>query len=121
MGLGKTCQAIVAVILLMEQTKKFPCLIICPLSVLNHWLNEISRFSCGKLKPICYYDSKINRSKIQADLKKNDWNLLLTTYEVFLNDYKILNYEWEFVLFDESQRIKSFNSLLSNALREVKF
>lgn len=121
MGLGKTCQAIISIILLMSETKKFPCLIICPLSVLDHWLNEISRFSCDKLNPICYYHRKDKRPGVLKTLKETDWNLMVTTYEMFLNDHKLLKYTWEFVVFDESQRVKNIHSLLSNAVRQVKF
>lgn len=121
MGLGKTCQSIISIILLMAQTKKSPCLIICPLSVLDHWKSEINRFSCGVLKPICYYNSKVNRSAVRESLKNLDWNVLLTSYEIFLADFKLLRYTWEFVIFDESQRLKNIESLLTLALRKVFF
>uniref|UniRef100_A0A914DG96 SNF2 N-terminal domain-containing protein n=1 Tax=Acrobeloides nanus TaxID=290746 RepID=A0A914DG96_9BILA len=40
MGLGKTCQGIIALTILSSQGKG-PSIVICPLSVLEHWENEL--------------------------------------------------------------------------------
>lgn len=45
MGLGKTCQTICALILLKKNINKPKFVVICPLSVLDHWESECSRFA----------------------------------------------------------------------------
>jgi SNF2 family DNA or RNA helicase len=46
MGLGKTCEAVVSLAIL---SSSFPngslALIICPLSVIDHWENELKRYA----------------------------------------------------------------------------
>lgn len=44
MGLGKTCQAIIASAILSEDIgSKMRVLVICPLSVIDHWEYEVKR------------------------------------------------------------------------------
>ncbi|RMC07678.1 hypothetical protein DUI87_17155 [Hirundo rustica rustica] len=82
MGLGKTCQTIS---LLLYLTKKIPnkerFLILCPLSVLSNWKEELERFAPG-LSFITYVGSKEERPKLQENLKESShFHALLTTYE----------------------------------------
>ena len=44
MGLGKTCQTICALVLLKKRLQDPKFVVICPLSVIEHWKNEVSRF-----------------------------------------------------------------------------
>lgn len=44
MGLGKTCQAIGTIVCLLNLNSSGRHLVICPLSVMEHWQNELSRF-----------------------------------------------------------------------------
>uniref|UniRef100_A0A915CPA8 Uncharacterized protein n=1 Tax=Ditylenchus dipsaci TaxID=166011 RepID=A0A915CPA8_9BILA len=116
MGLGKTCQSIIALAMLASAGKS-PALVICPLSVIDHWENEIARFSCGQLTTIRYYGSQEKREKLRRkELKKDQWNVLLTTFEVFLNDCHLLKFYWEFLVFDEAHRIKNAKSLMHQSI-----
>uniref|UniRef100_A0A914H0U2 Uncharacterized protein n=1 Tax=Globodera rostochiensis TaxID=31243 RepID=A0A914H0U2_GLORO len=112
MGLGKTCQAILTAAILADRFgKEMRMLVICPLSVIDHWEKEVSRFGCGRLTVSRYYGDDRMFSKT------GKWNVLLTTYEVFLNDRRKLNIKkWCIVVFDEAQRVKNKNSLAHKAL-----
>ncbi|KAI1713412.1 type III restriction enzyme, res subunit family protein [Ditylenchus destructor] len=117
MGLGKTCQAVIAVAILSSEGHA-PALVICPLSVIDHWENEILRFSCGALKPYRYYASKAHRETVRDELKKREWNVLLTTFETYLNDYELLDYRWGCAVFDEAHRIKNEQSQMHQAIEK---
>uniref|UniRef100_A0A452TZ53 Chromodomain-helicase-DNA-binding protein 1-like n=1 Tax=Ursus maritimus TaxID=29073 RepID=A0A452TZ53_URSMA len=83
MGLGKTCQTIALFIYLAGRLNdEGPFLILCPLSVLSNWTEEMERFAPG-LSCITYAGDKEERAHIQQDLKQESrFHVLLTTYEV---------------------------------------
>ncbi|XP_053145950.1 chromodomain-helicase-DNA-binding protein 1-like [Hemicordylus capensis] len=119
MGLGKTCQAISLLVVLSEKFKKRPFLILCPLSVLNNWKEELERFSPG-LSLVTYSGDKEERAELQQDLKSNnDFHILLTTYELCLKDAAFLKrFNWACVVVDEAHRLKNQESLLHKTLSE---
>ncbi|VDO75727.1 unnamed protein product [Onchocerca flexuosa] len=43
MGLGKTCQVVGSIVCLLNDNKAGRHMIVCPLSVLQHWQNELLR------------------------------------------------------------------------------
>lgn len=59
MGLGKTIQTI-AFISELNSNNCGPILILCPLTVLEHWISEIEKCDAG-LKYFKYYGSKEER------------------------------------------------------------
>ncbi|KAJ8522231.1 hypothetical protein ONZ45_g1180 [Pleurotus djamor] len=66
MGLGKTLQTISFAAYLLESNYKRPFLIVCPLSVLNNWVQEFRKFAPEI--PVCmYHGSPAER----ADLRRN--------------------------------------------------
>ncbi|KAF7237537.1 Chromodomain-helicase-DNA-binding protein 1-like [Varanus komodoensis] len=90
MGLGKTCQAISLLVFLSGRLNKRPFLILCPLSVLNNWEEELKRFS-PSLSFMTYSGGKEKRAELQQDLTSNhDFHILLTNYEVCLRDAAFL-------------------------------
>uniref|UniRef100_A0A8C5S4P8 Helicase ATP-binding domain-containing protein n=1 Tax=Laticauda laticaudata TaxID=8630 RepID=A0A8C5S4P8_LATLA len=83
MGLGKTCQTICLLVFLSGKLQRRPFMIICPLSVLNNWRDELKRFS-PSLSTVIYSGGKEERAELQQDLKSNHgFHILLTTYEVY--------------------------------------
>ncbi|KAL3070820.1 hypothetical protein niasHT_037796 [Heterodera trifolii] len=118
MGLGKTCQAIVVGAILADQIgKRMRMLVICPLSVISHWETEVSRFSCDRLTAFRYHGD--NRKSLE---KTSHWNVLLTTFEIFLNDHRNLPFKsWDIIVFDEAHRLKNSESLTHLALSNCKF
>ncbi|TKR89727.1 hypothetical protein L596_013785 [Steinernema carpocapsae] len=95
MGLGKTCQSICVLRALLDDqlftkqgrkdkkkliNRKFG-LILCPLSVLDHWKLEIERFGGDQVKAFCYYGIDTEREKMRKEMQKDkSWNILLAPY-----------------------------------------
>ncbi|XP_007946578.1 chromodomain-helicase-DNA-binding protein 1-like [Orycteropus afer afer] len=120
MGLGKTCQTIALFIYLAGRLNdEGPFLILCPLSVLNNWKEEMERFAPG-LPCVTYTGDKEERAHLQQDLKQESYfHVLLTTYEVCLKDASFLkSFPWSVLVVDEAHRLKNQSSLLHKTLSE---
>ncbi|XP_036127932.1 chromodomain-helicase-DNA-binding protein 1-like isoform X1 [Molossus molossus] len=120
MGLGKTCQTIALFIYLTGRLKdEGPFLILCPLSVLGNWKEEMERFAPG-LSCVIYTGDKEERTHLQQDLKeKPGFHVLLSTYEVCLKDASFLkSFHWSVLVVDEAHRLKNQSSLLHKTLLE---
>lgn len=120
MGLGKTCQTIALFIYLVGRLNdEGPFLILCPLSVLSNWKEEMERFAPG-LSCVPYTGDKEERVHLQQDLKQKPcFHVLLTTYEVSLKDASFLkSFHWSVLVVDEAHRLKNQSSLLHKTLSE---
>ncbi|XP_030880432.1 chromodomain-helicase-DNA-binding protein 1-like [Leptonychotes weddellii] len=120
MGLGKTCQTIALFIYLAGRLNdEGPFLILCPLSVLSNWREEMERFAPG-LSCITYAGDKEERAHLQEDLKQEShFHVLLTTYEICLKDSSFLkSFPWSVLVVDEAHRLKNQSSLLHKTLSE---
>ncbi|XP_065685275.1 chromodomain-helicase-DNA-binding protein 1-like isoform X1 [Patagioenas fasciata] len=120
MGLGKTCQTISLLLYLTKKvTDKERFLILCPLSVLSNWKEELERFAPG-LSFVTYIGNKEERPKLQQNLKEQShFHALLTTYEICLKDAAFLkSFNWAALVVDEAHRLKNQSSLLYKTLSE---
>ncbi|XP_063461940.1 chromodomain-helicase-DNA-binding protein 1-like isoform X3 [Pan paniscus] len=120
MGLGKTCQTIALFIYLAGRLNdEGPFLILCPLSVLSNWKEEMQRFAPG-LSCVTYAGDKEERACLQQDLKQESrFHVLLTTYEICLKDASFLkSFPWSVLVVDEAHRLKNQSSLLHKTLSE---
>ncbi|XP_036719762.1 chromodomain-helicase-DNA-binding protein 1-like isoform X1 [Balaenoptera musculus] len=120
MGLGKTCQTIALFIYLAGRLNdEGPFLILCPLSVLSNWKEEMERFAPG-LSCVTYSGDKEERAHLQQDLRQESrFHVLLTTYEVCLKDASFLkSFPWSVLVVDEAHRLKNQSSLLHKTLSE---
>ncbi|XP_060689684.1 chromodomain-helicase-DNA-binding protein 1-like isoform X1 [Hemiscyllium ocellatum] len=118
MGLGKTCQSICFLLCLTgRQKEKGPFLILCPLSVLKNWTEELAGFA-PRLSVVVYTGDKDTRLALQQDLKNCNFHVLLTTYEICLKDASFLSRSnWSVLIVDEAHRLKNQNSLLHKTLK----
>ncbi|XP_051870509.1 chromodomain-helicase-DNA-binding protein 1-like [Pristis pectinata] len=118
MGLGKTCQSISFLLYLTgRQKEKGPFLILCPLSVLRNWTEELEGFA-PRLSFVVYTGDKETRIASQQDLENCNFHVLLTTYEICLKDTSFLRrFNWSVLIVDEAHRLKNQNSLLYQALK----
>uniref|UniRef100_A0A671SRH5 Helicase ATP-binding domain-containing protein n=1 Tax=Sinocyclocheilus anshuiensis TaxID=1608454 RepID=A0A671SRH5_9TELE len=120
MGLGKTCQTISLLAYARGCLKmNGPCLVLCPLSVLENWRQELERF-CPILSVICYTGDKEKRAELQKELRNDQrFHVLLTTYEMCLKDARYLkSWKWKILVVDEAHRLKNQESLLHQTLKE---
>uniref|UniRef100_A0A663DQ54 Chromodomain-helicase-DNA-binding protein 1-like n=1 Tax=Aquila chrysaetos chrysaetos TaxID=223781 RepID=A0A663DQ54_AQUCH len=119
MGLGKTCQTISLLLYLAKKiTNKERFLILCPLSVLSNWKEELERFAPG-LSFVTYIGNKEERPKLQQNLKEQShFHALLTTYEGSNAVLCLFSFNWAALVVDEAHRLKNQSSLLYKTLSE---
>lgn len=119
MGLGKTIQTISLLTYLIEhKDQRGPFLVIVPLSTLTNWNVEFEKWapSIGK---IVYKGPPPARKIQQQQLRQNNWQVLLTTYEYIIKDRPVLSrVKWMHMIVDEGHRMKNANSKLSNTLTQ---
>lgn len=122
MGLGKTLQTLALLKKVIESYKnengnKAPAtLIVMPASLIHNWYNEIQKFT-PELRVLRYVGSarSIETSGI------GNFHLILTTYGVVRNEYEQLReYEFLYIILDESQTIKNPDSKIFQAITELK-
>ncbi len=109
MGLGKTLQTIMLLQSLKEKNLKV--LIICPVSILFNWRNELEKFSDLEYN-IFYGDER--------DLNKNS-SITLTSYGLMkkesLGEFSKINFD--IIIFDEVQHLKNIRSLGAHSARQL--
>lgn len=122
MGLGKTLQILSFIDWhnSYRNPESRPYLIIAPLSILENWGNEFSRFFKGDLEVDQLHSScrdKIIRSYLKIK------RIYLTNYETVRNpDYQLIlgQIDWAVVVTDEVQKIKTPGTLVTNAVKALK-
>lgn len=109
MGLGKTLQTIIFLESIIDQVEKV--LIVCPVSILLNWQNEISKFS--NLDVGIYYGDG-------RELEK-DKKIILTSYGVMKKEsYTTFNDEViDILIMDEVQHLKNIRSQGATAARNL--
>lgn len=118
MGLGKTIQSISWVLWLRGRYRNaWPCLVVCPKSVLDVWANEFVKAAPG-------LNVQILRDKDELDLdklKSAETQVLVMNYAQMRGciDY-LETVKWIAVILDEAQQIKNPDSQAARAARRLK-
>lgn len=113
MGLGKTIQVIT---LLADQLDYASSLVIVPRSLLFNWAAELDKF-CPSLTYTIHHGP--DRAKSMDDLTDN--NIIITTYHTATNDISFLkDFEFNYIVLDESQAIKNPDSKRYKAMRLLR-
>jgi len=95
--------------------KKKPSLVIMPVSLIHNWENEIMKFS-PFLKVLKYRGNK----RDEKFKKFDNYDVILTGYGVARNDIELLSeYEFLYVILDESQFIKNPDSKIYKAILKL--
>lgn len=119
MGLGKTLQTISFLGYLRDfrNTPGFH-LVVVPKSTLDNWYREFQKWVPG-FNVVTLKGSKEEREKvIQDHLLPQDFDVLITTYEMCLREKSALKkLSWEYIVIDEAHRIKNVDSMLSQIVR----
>lgn len=118
-------------------SRQAPSLIVCPPTLVEHWLYEIQKFVPTKtrsiLNPIAYGGNVSERISIKNRLSgplgggqsnqkpdKKAINLIVTSYDVFRNDTDFFRaFEWNYCVLDEGHIIKNGKTKLSKAVRLI--
>jgi len=124
MGLGKTLQILYFIDWHSRNFKNHkPYLIVAPISLLENWENEYNRFFMSPRLNIIRLTSKdVPRQfckEIVDDMQKMD--AILTNYESLrISQLNFCAVDFDIVALDEAQKIKSPNTLVTNAAKALK-
>jgi len=119
MGLGKTIQTISLITYLIEKKREpGPFLVIVPLSTLTNWNNEFDKWAPGVNK-IVYKGPPNQRKSAAQQIRFQQFQVLLTTYEFIIKDRPLLSkVRWLHMIVDEGHRMKNANSKLSLTINQ---
>lgn len=122
MGLGKTLQTLSLFQWLVENEpttgEPRPFLVVCPLSVLTSWENEVKKW-CPQLKCVSFHGPAARREQLKQQLVINPSDIFITTYEIFVSERNWFQrvYVWRYIVLDEGHRIKNDATNVSTALQ----
>ncbi|KAK3038225.1 hypothetical protein RJ639_029665, partial [Escallonia herrerae] len=127
MGLGKTLQAsaIVASDIAEHRASNggdddLPSLIVCPSTLVGHWVFEIEKFiDMSVITTLQYVGSAQERSSLRTMFAKH--NVIVTSYDVVRKDIDYLRQLlWNFCILDEGHMIKNSKSKITGAVKQLK-
>jgi len=116
MGLGKTLQAIATAVFKKKIFGFKKTLVICPASLKVQWKEEIERFTKEKAELV--EGTPAQRAKSYT---RSEAFFLVITYETVLRDVSAINEAgMDFIILDEAQRIKNFETLTATAIKSLR-
>ena len=138
MGLGKTLQLLAFMACSLErEPDALPFLVVAPVSLLENWVEEISRFfEPGTFRTLTLYGESLASKRLPKDaidaelagegitrLLRKDWlsgaNLVLTTYETLRDlEFSLASQKWSVMICDEAQKIKNPNAMVTRAAKK---
>nr|XP_043627435.1 TATA-binding protein-associated factor BTAF1 [Erigeron canadensis] len=126
MGLGKTLQAsaIVASDIVerraSDKSDNTPSLIICPSTLVGHWVYEIEKFiDASVITTLQYVGSSQDRVTLRSEFQK--YNVIVTSYDVIRKDIEHLRQLlWNYCILDEGHIIKNAKSKITCAVKQLK-
>ncbi|WFD36168.1 hypothetical protein MCUN1_003044 [Malassezia cuniculi] len=119
MGLGKTLQTIsfLGYLKHYRNTPRFH-LVVVPKSTLDNWVREFEHWVPGFRVLTLRGDKEERQDVVQTRLLPQDFDVLVTTYEMCLREKSALRkLSWEYIVIDEAHRIKNADSQLSQVVR----
>lgn len=119
MGLGKTLQTIsfLGWLKFYRDRPRFH-LVVVPKSTLNNWAREFEFWVPGFNVAVLQGSKEDRNELIQTKLLTQNFDVLLTTYEMCLREKGALKkLSWEYIIIDEAHRIKNVDSMLSQIVR----
>ena len=116
MGLGKTAQLIATV---LADRVDGPTLVVCPVSVLGNWANELERFA-PELTVLVHHGPDRCRDEGFADLAAAH-DIVLTTYALVSRDVERLSdTTFARVVLDEAQQVKNSGTRQARAVARLR-
>uniref|UniRef100_A0A0K0FQM0 TATA-binding protein-associated factor 172 (inferred by orthology to a human protein) n=1 Tax=Strongyloides venezuelensis TaxID=75913 RepID=A0A0K0FQM0_STRVS len=104
MGLGKTLQTLCLLNLTLKKTKNVKCLIICPVTLIDHWCAEWSKYF--PMEKPCIKTNTLGQIKSSMTS-----GIYVGAYEeIKIGKYK--GTQWEYLILDEGHIIRRSNTIL---------
>jgi hypothetical protein len=126
MGLGKTLQAMLAVSLAhmdyVDDKEQVKSLVICPASIVGHWVNEIERYFPGNsVFHALSFVGNAQQRKVLLKSKLETCNLIVTSYEILRSDIDALSkVNWTYCILDEGHLLRNPKTLTARASRRLR-
>jgi superfamily II DNA or RNA helicase len=96
-----------------------PTLLVCPVSVAGNWRREAERFAPSLRVHVHYGRERLKGEAFARAVRGHD--LVVTTYALALRDRETLrSLEWERVVLDEAQHIKTRDAQQTRAIRALR-
>lgn len=116
MGLGKTVQTLCMLQQANDKDGQAPSLVVCPSTIVFNWMNEAEKFVPDlKIVNLTGSDRHIGYKQIK------DADIVITSYALLRRDIRALKeYQFRYVILDESQYIKNYESQTARSSKELK-
>lgn len=125
MGLGKTLMTLCMITGDFEDTSKkglcLPSVVVCPSTIVAHWVQEAERFFGHALPRILQYSgSPKNRARYRDPKILARSALVVTSYDILSNDLRYFEgVRWNYVVLDEGHVIKNPKTKVAKAVRAL--
>ena len=127
MGLGKTLQSISFLACIKEmRNAKGPHLVVCPLSVLSSWMDELQKWAPSFRVVRLHSGDETERARLRKEVVPNteSYDVAVTTYEMACNaafnvtlTQKVM---WRCLILDEGHRVKNEETAAHMVLKRIK-
>lgn len=118
MGLGKTATTIAHLMERPGAAAPGPHLVVCPLSVVRNWQNEIARFAPSL--SVCVHHGDDRAQGDSAAVALSEHSVVITTYGLLAREIDVLaGVQWSTVVLDEAQAVKNPNTKAARAVRRL--
>lgn len=116
MGLGKTHQVMGLMVKLREEKKeRRPFLVVCPTTVLSHWIKKIAEHTRGLHVRVFHGGERELSNRLEGN------QVLLTTYGILRNDIdRLKEISFSLAIFDEIQNLKNPETQGHQAARKLQ-
>ncbi|MCP5104259.1 MAG: DEAD/DEAH box helicase, partial [bacterium] len=116
MGLGKTVQTLALLQTLRADNELKTSLLVVPVSAIPNWEMEITKFTPGLT-----FHRHIGTRRDKETAGWGEKDLVITSYATMRNDIELFKeFEFDFIILDESQNIKNYTSQVSRAAKILK-
>lgn len=125
MGLGKTLMTLCMITgdfaNMRSSGSHLPSLVVCPSTIVAHWVQEAERFFGHSLETILHYaGTPKNRTKYRSSRVLSKASLVVTSYDILSNDLKYFEgVRWNYAVLDEGHVIKNPKTKTARAVRSV--
>jgi SWI/SNF-related matrix-associated actin-dependent regulator of chromatin subfamily A member 5 len=123
MGLGKTIQTIslIAYLTLQKTEENNFFIVIVPKVTINNWNREFKKWLPDARVLYFYGDKDQRRKLVEDDLKRKEFDIILTTFEVAIKEKtNLTKLYYEYLIIDEAHRIKNEKAKLSTVVRQYQ-
>jgi SNF2 family DNA or RNA helicase len=116
MGLGKTIQAIAAAVLKKQIFGFRKVLVVCPATLKSQWKKEIEKFTSEKALILSGFPADREKQYLMED-----YFFFIVNYETVLRDSHAINRaDFDFLILDEAQKIKNYETKTAQAVKRLK-